>query len=535
MGTTPMKSRLSAGSPQRPRAAPRSHAFQTQSTWLAIVAALTLTTGPVSGQSWRVESTLSAQETVTNNVDLAPNDIRQSDWITELTPSLRVSEKGARTRLSAFLSLPVVLYARSGGAKNSVYPSADALGDIALIDNWLHVEGQVLVAQQYFSPFGAQPLSVDSFTNNRYRTQSYRVSPYVQGTAPGNATYDLRNNNVWTNASGAPVRTNSFHYTQFTGSASKTDTRIGWRAEFDVNDLTISDAISNADTFRTRLVRLQPLYNVDPQVRLLGTVGYEEDDFPLQKSSNAIYGAGFEWRPTPRTDVVASWEHRFFGGAYLFSFDHRMPLSVWKVQASRNITTSPQLLASVPAGGDVATLLNGLFLAAIPDPVERQQTIDQFISDRGLSPTLTGPVNLYSEQALLQQSQSASIGLLGVRNTVLLTIFNVDTEPIAASGNPLPPALARATSNRQTGASLLWSHKLSPSLVIDATIERFHTIARAPFEGSSNQTALRLVASTPLSAKTTMFAGARYQTLSSDVVADYIEAAAFVGVVHKFK
>ncbi len=131
---------------------------------------------------------------------------------------------------------------------------------------------------------------------------------------------------------------------------------------------------------------------------------------------------------------------------------------------------------------------------------------------------MTSALSLYSQQILLQESQSATVGLLGVRNTVLLTIFNVRSEPIAASGNALPSVLAGVNNNRQTGASLLWSHKLTPSLVFDATVERFRTVANAaarrqrptrPRRGWSFRS--------PLSAKTTVFAGGRYQTLNSDV------------------
>lgn len=486
---------------------------------------------PANAQTWRIEPSISILETVTNNVDLQPNDSRQSDWITELTPALRISEKGARTRLNALLSVPVVLYARGGGSKNSVYPSADVLGDVALVEHWLHVEGQVSIAQQYFSPFGAQPLGFENATQNRYRSEAYRVSPYIQGVTPENVSYELRNNNVWTNASGAPVPTNTSRYTQFTGNASKSDSTIGWRADFDVNDISLNDT----DTFRTRLVRLKPLYNVDPQLRLNATIGYEENHFPFDDSRDLIYGAGIEWRPTSRTNVVATWEHRFFGAAYLLTFDHRTPLSVWNVHVSRNITSFPQQLASLPAGGAVATLLDGLFLATIPDPAQRQVAIDQFIRERGLPSVLSGALTLYSQQILLQQSQSASVGLLGARNTVVLTIFNVRTEPISASGSSLAGPLATADNSRQTGISLVGSHKLSPSVALDATIERFRTVANPPFEGRTNQTALRLVASATLSPKTTMFAGARYQTLNSDVTSDYNEAAAFIGVNYTFR
>jgi uncharacterized protein (PEP-CTERM system associated) len=534
-----MKSRNSGCAYRRPYSPPPSRVFLVLSASRAanvlIVATLSFAATGADAQSWTFESSVTAKETVTNNVNLSPSETRQSDWITELTPLLRVTEKGTRTSLSGVLVVPVLLYARTGSENNNVYPSADVIGDVKLIDDWLHVEGQVLIAQQYFSPFAGQPLGLDNATQNRYQSETYRVSPYVKG-AQGNVTYEVRNNNVWTDLSNAPLTTSNFHYTEFTGHASNTQSTIGWRAEFDVNDTVVNDNVgSGGDTFRTRIVRLMPLYNVDPELRLLATLGYEENRFPLEQSRGAVYGAGFEWHPTPRTNVVGSWEHRFFGPAYKFLFDHRMALAIWKVAITRDITTYPQQLASLPAGGDVSAVLNGLFLTTIPDPAQRQQAIDQFIRDRGLPSTLSSAVNLYSQQILLQESQSATVGLLGTRNSVLLTIFNLHSQPITASGAPLPPLFVTGDNSRQTGLSLLWSYKMTPSLTFDATIERLRTVANAPLEGTTNQSAVRLVLSAPISAKTTVFAGARYQTLSSDIQSDYNETAAFAGITYVFR
>lgn len=530
-----MTSRGSDGLPDRPRAPLRSNALPTpparQGATVLVGALLILVAAPSPAQSWRIEPAFSAQETVTNNVNLTSNESRRSDWVTQLTPSLRVTEKGARTSLIGIVSLPVLLYARTGKENNNAYPSVDLLGDVALVENWLHVEGRIAISQQYFNPFGGQPLGLENATQNRYESDTYRLSPYVKGVTPGHVSYELRNNNVWTNVNNTPVTANDFHYTQFKGNAAQTESTIGWQADFDVNDITVN----NGATFRTRLARMQPVYKVDPQLKLVATVGYEENHFPSDDSSDVIYGGAFEWHPTPRTDVLGSLEHRFFGAGYLFSFDHRTPLTVWKVRISRNTSSFPQQLASLPAGGDVSALLNNLFLTTIPDAALRQQTVDQFIRDRGLPLVLTNALNLYSQEVFLQQSQTASVGLLGTRNTVVLTLFNVRSEPISASGNPLTTPVDFGDNSRQTGISVLWSHKLTQSVVVDTTIERLRTVANAPLEGRTNQTALRIAVSTPLSAKTTMFAGARYQTLSSDITTDYNEAAAFIGVTHTFR
>jgi uncharacterized protein (PEP-CTERM system associated) len=448
-----------------------------------------------------------------------------------LTPSLRVTEKGARTSLVGNISLPVLLYARTGSENNNAYPSVDLLGDLALVENWLHVEGQVTISQQYFNPFGAQPLGLENATQNRYQSDTYRISPYVKGVTPGNVSYELRNNDVWTNVHNTPVTSDDFRYTQFKGNAAQTESTVGWQADFDVNDVVVN----NGDKFHSRLVRFQPVYKVDPQLKLVATAGYEENHFPTDDSSNAIYGGAFEWHPTPRTNVTGSLEHRFFGAGYLFSFDHRTPLSVWTLHLSRNTSSYPQQLANLPAGADVSALLNGLFLTTIPDPALRQQAIDQFIRDRGLPSVLSSPLNLYSQQVFLQESQTASVGLLGTRNTVVLTIFNVRSQPISASGDALTLPVNFGDNSRQTGISLLWSHKLTPAVALDTTIERFRTVANPPLEGTTNQTAVRVAVSTPLSARTTMFGGARYQTLSSDVATNYNEAAAFIGITYTFQ
>ena len=91
-----------------------------------------------------------------------------------------------------------------------------------------------------------------------------------------------------------------------------------------------------------------------------------------------------QWNPTERTNVVGKWEHRFFGSSYLFTFDHRTPLSSINVQASRNTTSYPQQYLSVPATGNVPLMLNFLLLSRFPDPVQRLNAINQIVQDQGL-------------------------------------------------------------------------------------------------------------------------------------------------------
>jgi uncharacterized protein (PEP-CTERM system associated) len=236
----------------------------------------------------------------------------------------------------------------------------------------------------------------------------------------------------------------------------------------------------------------------------------------------------------------ATWEHRFFGASYLFNFTHRTPLTVWTLNASRDITSYPQQLATLPAGFDVPSLLNQLFFSSIPDPAQRQTFIDQFIRNRGLPAVLSSPVNLFSDQITLVQQVTASAGLIGARNSIFLSVFHSRQQPVSATNSDLSGLIAAQNNNTQNGASVVWTHALSPSMLFSlaGTASRgVSDVVQTEMGGSatSKQGAITANLSTPLSTNTSATAGLRYQVFRSDLSSNYTETAAFVGVNHTFR
>jgi uncharacterized protein (PEP-CTERM system associated) len=498
--------------------------------WLFAGGAALVATSALA-QTWKFESSVALQETITNNVNLSPPELRQSDLVTQITPALRFSEKGARTRLDGYVSVPVLLYLRTGSENNNVYPSVYLSGDAKLVDDFFHVEGLVSIAQQYFNPFGAQPADLTSATQNRYQSATYAANPYLKGVLAGSVNYELRMNNIWTNLSGAPINTNDSYTMEWLGKLSDTERRLGWRANFDIS----STRFNNQTPLKSQLYRFEPVYNYDRQLQLTASAGYEENDYTLTSSSGPIYGVGFDWRPTPITHVKGFWEHRFFGSSYLFSFDHRTPLSSSNILFSRNITTYPQQLFTLPTGVPLSQVLNNVYLSTIPDAAERQRVVDQFLRNRGLPASLGTPVTVYSQQILLQQTASLTAGLIGARNTLFLTLYSVRTEQITAAGDVLPPILAQQSDNTQIGGNLVWTHNFTPSVIMTTNLTASRTKALPPLDYTTNQGAVNVQVSSPLSALTSAFVGARYQMLNTTVGSEYKEVAAFVGLTHIFK
>jgi uncharacterized protein (PEP-CTERM system associated) len=496
-------------------------------------------------ETWRFEPSIAVQETLTNNVNLNPTSTRQGDLISQITPGFRVVETGAHTNLFGSVAVPILLYVRTGSENNTVYPQVNLTGNAELAERFFFIDGAINVSQQFFTPFGAQPNNLGNATNNRYTSQLYRVSPYIKGDMSGGIKYELRDDNIWSILNNAPSTLNgaSFNasnsYTnQVIGKISREPVPFGWQVDYNRNDVRFTDQ----DPQLMELARLRLLYQLDAPLQVGVDVGYERNDFPFSESSGAIYGVGYKWHPSAITSSEGFWEHRFFGSSYGFNLDHRTPLSVWSMNASRGITSYPQQLAALPAGGDVQRLLNSLF-SRIIDPAERQRLVDQVIRDRGLPNTLASPVTLYTQQITLQEAANTTLGLLGARNSVFFSGSYLRQQPITASGNALPPDLAGFNNNTQYGANIVWTHQLTPLMSLGTNLSWTRTVPNAAIVlpggsdslGTTNLTSLQVFLSTQLSARTTVYTGARYQVQTSNVPDnEFNEAAIFVGVNHVF-
>ena len=498
-----------------------------------MLSGLSLFSSPtVEADTFRAVPSVTVQETLTNNVDLAPSPNTRADLITQITPSISINETGGRTRLSGSVSLPTVFYARTGSQNNSVYGQANLTGNVEAVDKFFFIDGAANVSQQYFSPFGAQPVGLANATQNRYTAQSYSVSPYIQGGAPSTVQYSLRDDNVWTNTTNTSADVPGAYTNVLSATASKQFAHLVWAAEYSRAEVRFHSQVPQL----TQVGRLRLTDTVDPTLQLWATGGYEDDDYGFSTFNSVIYGVGGSWRPTPRTNLNAAWEHRFFGASYSFDFSHRMPTSVWTLSATRNITSYPQLIASLPSAFDARVALNLLLLPSIPDPVERAAFIEQFIRGQGLSGLQLSPVNIFSVQNTLEERATASLGLLGARNTIFFSAFYVRTKQISAVDLHVSEIVAALADSAQKGASIVWTHRLASNVTfaLDGAVSRSVPKGQDTTVGPATQGSLTASLSYPLSPKTTVTGGARYQAFRPTAMPGYTEAAVFAGFTYTF-
>jgi len=463
--------------------------------WLGLVALAVVLFGVgqgASAQTWRIDPAFTVDSTFTNNVNLSAE--RKSDWVNTLTPSVHFTEAGAHSRIVGNISVPVLLYLRTPHENNYVAPSANIVGTVEAVDRLLYVDALIDVSQRFLSPFAAHPTDLASATENRYTSQAYRISPYLKVSARDDVDYELRQSSLWTDANATGIATGRAYTNEVSGHVTRQPKPFGWSVEFDRSDV----------------------------------------DF-ITHQAGVIYGAGLRWRPSERTSLDASWEHRFFGSSYHVVASHRTPLTVWSVRASRDITTYPQQLAEFPVGVDIPNLLNALFQSKFPDPIQRQAAVDQVIRDRGLPVTLTTPIAVFSEQVTLLESQAANVGLIGARNSVFFTVYRSRNQPVEPEGvADLAPLLAQLLDETQIGANVAWTHQLAPTMSLTTEADWSRATSNAQQNALTRQYSLRAAVSASLTALTSVYGGVRYQNLRSDVASSFNEFAVFVGLTHTF-
>jgi uncharacterized protein (PEP-CTERM system associated) len=498
---------------------------------------------PALADNWQITESVSASETYTSNVNYSTTSNSTGDFATSVTGAIQISGQGARARLNGSIGATAIVYANET-QNNSFAPTVILAGNLEAIEKFLYIDAQANISQQFFSAFGPQPGSIVNATGNRYTAQTYSLSPYIQGRIGGtNLTYQVRDDNVWTLSSqfgNASVDAPSTYLNQLHGSLNAPAAPWGWTIEYTGTRY----APTNGDTLGSYTVQVGrgiAIYQFDPQFQVSARGGYESDRFPLQSSDGVIYGLGLQWLPSDRTQVAGFWEHRFFGSSYSATVNHRLPRSSLAFSFARGLNTYPQNALTIPAGANVSSFVDAAFATRIPDPAERALAVQQFLAQSGLPPSVSQPVNIFSASILLQTTGTASVVLIGLRNSVAFSVYYTKSSAISGTGSVLPPILQFGQDNTQTGGGVSFSHRLSgmTNLVASATYSRTtaNNTTGAFANARTNNGYLSVGLGTQLGPKTTASLGVNYSRFLPDGDVGFASTSTYnvvAGINHTF-
>lgn len=484
---------------------------------------------PATAQQWMLDTGVSSQVTWTSDTALgSATGVESDDTAIELRPRFAIRREGARLRISGSAAFTGTTYL-NGTQPSRVLPVADLNAHLEAVERWFYVEGSARALQTRANPFGASTGSAS--TANTLTTTQLRLSPYIESRPAPNWRYRLRSDNTKTSDAGSTFSVSASNASGYFGRHSllvERDPRpFGARFEVERSDTRYDDS---PDRLILDVARLTTDYAFSDEFSAGLRGGYERNNFSSDEKG-PIYGVQARWRPSERTEIEAFREKRFFGTGWRFGFDHRTPLVAWNIALRRGIDTAPQALFELPATDNVAGLLDAIFTTRHPDPVERARVVQDFIAQRGLPAATLGPTNIYTQRISVVNSRSASITLIGSRNTITLSGFNTRTEDAATLS--LAPVNSELSNNIQYGAGLEFSRRTSATGSLTAGLDwsRIRALVTA---ARTDETGVRLRYTLQLAPRTSTFIGMRYRVLDSSVAADGEEGAVFVGLDQRF-
>lgn len=513
---------------------------------------------PVHAENWRITPTLAVTETLTDNVFLTASDKKHS-LVTAITPGISIDGKGARTSLRLSYTLTGQFYSpgysssdadRLPGQKsasNSHQNALTAVGMLEAIEDWLFIEATGTISQQYLSAFGTVSPSNSNanVNNNQTETSSYSISPHIKGRLFSSTEYLLSYRATVTSSQSGLVSDTTANEWLGKLNGSTRWSALGWALDASrlTNNYQANRLTNNAQRrdYENTKYQLSLLYRFNPQIQVSMFGGQESQNYvSLNQETHTTHGFGFVWTPSPRTELSATNNKRFFGNGYDVKFHHRMPRSLITYTASRNISSHPPGVGNTGQGSNYDAyyaIIAANNPGASPEAIRTQ--VSQVLQDSGIPADGSVVNGFLTNRPSLQESQQLSLALLGVRNSVTLNATESKQQPLGLV-NGVTDDFSLANQITQRGFGIIWSHQLSGLSSLSLSLNQQHSISARSGQSDTRTQGAYLLLTTRISPKTQANIGARRVvsdgvTISSGGVGtSYTENALTGALSHSF-
>lgn len=412
-------------------------------------------------------------ETITDNARLTSSSQAQSEWITQVYPSLRFDANSAKVKGNLNIGVNSTLY--GNGTQNDT--NQFLMNGSGTINAWENRAFVDLVASVSRQPtYAFRPVGGDSAlgSNNWSEVRYFSASPYLKQRFAGTGTAEVRY--TFNDSDSSSTVVSRMQTSQWTLNASDPYAlgTMGW-------GLALSESHTERSRSRNidvRSARFSGTYAIDPQISIRAIGGTETNNYQSATDvTNSIYGGGADWKPTERTKVAGTVEHRFFGTGYNLSADHRGSQLAFQGSYSKDVSSAGQAVLGGMTLYDslfAQAMLNPVYVAAFPNPADRAVALKAIIDAR--FPGATGQL-VPSNGFYLDRRAQVSVTYFGTRNSVTLTGFRSDRTTLTESEFALTPELTTSSSVRTAGLTISGQHKLTPitSANLTLTTLRSHT------------------------------------------------------------
>lgn len=498
---------------------------------LALAAAAACAARPASAQTWLLVPSVAAEATATNNATFTSNELAQSDLVVDVFPKLAITGRGARLQVQGDIGLGAVHYV-NGSLADRLLPRGNLDLKSTLVDRLFYLDGSLSATSSVADPFAGRPEGATAY--NALSTVRGEVSPALIYAPSAYTQFEARNRTTLIKSSGDLAADDSRRYVR------RQDDLLRFERRPVPLGLTL-EATSERTSYRIQDLAAQSLVTLratatwapNPELVLGLRSGRDRTKFDLNEFDEPLEGVTLNWKPSDRTELNAVAERRFFGKGGELTFNHRSPYFTVFAQLQREPATSSDSLGVLPAGSDLAAALDNILSTRITNPAERAREVQEIIIGRGLSPTLTQALEVFSESAQLQENATLTLVLLGARHTASLTVFSSKAVALVRPGENSLALNVR--DNKQDGGSLQLSRRLSPQSSVNLFVSGTRLVGLgAAATLSSVSKSLRVSFDQQIGTRTTTSVGWRRQLLTSSVLPYAQETGVSATILHRF-
>jgi uncharacterized protein (PEP-CTERM system associated) len=396
---------------------------------LAFAEAIVPTITPASAANIRVEKNAGFDVTLTDNLDLEPDDRADSALI--LSPFVGANVRGDGDRVNfAFnyrLTMDTIL---SENNEVNIRNDFVGFGRSELIDDMLFVDVTGLASQPLIDAGGRTSTSPSVGRSSRTQVVAGSFSPYLLNNFGNVAESELRYRYSYTFVGRDQIGDSTTNF----GLARLSTGRIFTAVKLDaIAEAEVTDAEDETGDIDRTTFRLNGQYPIMRQLSLLGSVGYETIDTNSLNDDpdGALWYVGFFTRPGPRTELRVTYGERYeepdINGALTYRITPRL---TFQASYTHVLETTQQQLSSFQLALD-----------------EQNQLVDPITN---LPVDITDPgFGLRTEAYTANRFQSSLVG-------------NYERNTITLAGSHEEREYDIRPNERYISARLGWTRRLSP-------------------------------------------------------------------------
>ena len=487
----------------------------------AIGATLVLVvSAPGLAADWKLGAGVTVGETYTDNVTLAPSGSQQSDFITNVTPSISAVKNGARLKADVHYAMQNLFYARDS-ARNTTYHQLNAHANAELYEKEIYLDTLASISQAAISPLRSSGSDNSNATGNISNVRAFTISPYwthrFGTTATATARYalsDVRNSSDAFSSS----TNNSLNLALANGAAFG---RVSWGLNH--SEQHVDYANRPNVSFMTDSASLG--YLITSRLKMTGTAGSENNSYLRSGgiTSGSFWNVDGAWAPSSRTSLDLGFGHHYYGNTWNMAFKTRGMYSEWTANYSESLTTSNSQSAGITPTtlGQTTAFINasgsGLVLPA--------------------GTTILDPTQTQSNQVFLNKQFGTGFNWKKGQSGISLRAYHSVKEAQESgqiSGKLNNDPFQSTNTIKQTGLSAGWTWELTPLMSSLLSVDINHAIY--PDLGrTDNTTSVQFGINRKFSPKLNGNVSLRRQArTSSQNASDYTENALSGSVAYKF-